>query len=201
MAVPMEQLEGYAKLAINLLREYLDVDLSEFMIPPEPEAKSGEGPVVDSVEVEISAGRFRLERLKSQTIRVIFLDTGVIVEPVKPFLRNIIRELSLPVELVNKAGAEKNTRQLGREVMGELKPSAWHGWVAGQKIQRDTLVSALTGRIREGKADQKNWRVVDFIRGLKHEVLVFQPVGKAKGNSPFNLNCWYTESGEPIKQE
>ena len=32
-AVPRQQLEGYARLAVELLREYLDVDLSENLIP------------------------------------------------------------------------------------------------------------------------------------------------------------------------
>src|SRR5687768_8807840 len=33
-AVPMHQLEGYAKLAVSLLKEYLDVDLEENLKPP-----------------------------------------------------------------------------------------------------------------------------------------------------------------------
>ncbi|MBN1453655.1 MAG: hypothetical protein JW963_21750 [Anaerolineales bacterium] len=200
-AVPLHQVEGYAKLAVDLLREYLDVDLSISLKSPEPINQDSDDPVVDSVEVEVSFGRYRIERLKSQSIRVLSLDTNTFKTPVKPFLRALVDELSLPVEFTFKSGTEKNTRILGKDVIDELKPSAWHGWIARQKIRKDTLVIKLIERIREGKADQKNWEIVDFIKSLKHETLVFQPIGKGVGNSPFNLNCWYTESGNPIRQE
>lgn len=199
-AVPLSQLRGYAELAVNLLNEYLEVDLSPELILPEIEVPTGNDPVMDSVEFEIKSGRYRAERLKSHAIRIVVLDTGQPVTPVKPFLRNIIEELSLPVDLVLKSGTDKNTQVLGKDVIDALKPSAWHGWVAGQKIPRDKLVAELTGRIREGKADQKNWDTVDYIRNLKDEALIFQPVGKGFGNSPFNLHCWYTLNGDPIKK-
>lgn len=163
-AVPMNQLEGYARLAVELLHEYLEVDLSVNLNPPEPVTKTGDDPVADSVEVEVSFGRFRIERLKSQSIRVLSLNTNTFETPVLPFLRAVIEELSLPVEFTLKTGVEKNTRTLGKDVIDELKPSAWHGWVAGQKIRKDALVIELIGRIREGKADQKNWEIVDFIK-------------------------------------
>jgi hypothetical protein len=201
MAVPMSQLEGYAILAVGLLKEYLDVDLSENLKPPSMPPvppKAAEDPIVDSVEVEISVGRYRIERRKSQSIYVFSIENNNFVEPVLPFLRKVIEELSLPVGLNLKTGAEKNTRTLGKDLIEELKPSAWHKLVPGQKVIKDTLVSMLTGRIREGKADPKNWETVDFVRGLSYDVLVFQPRGPAWGNSPFNMRCWYTEKGEPI---
>ncbi len=202
IAVPLEQLRAYANLAVDLLHEYLDIDLSEHLISHKLESQQADAadPVVDSVEVELSFGRFRIEKLKSQTIRALGLNSGKFETPVLPFLRAVIEELSLSIELTFKSGTEKNTRVLGKDVIDELKPSAWHGWVAGQKIPKDTLVSALTGRIREGKADEKNWATVDFVRGLKNEILVFQPVGTAFGNSPFNMNCWFTEDGDPIRK-
>jgi hypothetical protein len=200
-AVPMHQLEGYARLAVGLLKEYLDVDLSENLKPQIAPPKPVDDPVVESVEVEVSFGRYWIERRKSQSIYVFSIDTNTAVDPVKPFLRKVIDELSLPVELTLKTGAEKNTRTLGKDVIDELKPSAWHGLVPGQKVKKDTLVSMLTGRIREGKADEKNWTKVDFVRSLRHEILVFQPSGSAFGNSPFNMKCWYTENGDPIVRQ
>jgi len=200
MAVPINQLEGYARLAVNLLQEYLEVDLSENLKPPVDITKADNDPVVDSVEVEVSFGRYRIERLKSQSIRALSLNTGTFETPVLPFLRAVIDELGLPVEFTLKTGAEKNTRTLGKDVIDELKPSAWHRLVAGQKVRKDTLVSMLTGRIREGDVDEKKWTVVDFIRNLQYDVLVFQPSGRGIGNSPFNLNCWFNENGEPIKK-
>ena len=201
MAIPMKQLVGYAILAVELLLEYLEVDLSENLKPPASASEAGDDPVVDSVEVELSFGRFRIERLKSHAIRAMSLNTDVYETPVKPFLRAVIEELSLPIEFTLKSGAEKNTQALGKDVLDELKPSAWHGWVAGQKIRRDTLISVLTGRIREGAANEKKWAKVDFLRNLKDEFLVFQPTGRGYGNSPFNLNCWATTDGKPIKQD
>lgn len=200
-AVPIHQVEGYAKLAVELLREYLDIDLSEKLTPPEPVKIDENDPVVDSVEVEVPFGRYRIERLKSQSIRAFSITTNTFETPVKPFLRAVIDELSLPVEFTMKNGVEKNTRALGKDVIDELKPSAWHGWVAGQKIRRDTLISVLTGRIREGAANEKKWEKVDFLRNLKDEYLVFQPTGRGYGNSPFNLNCWETIDGKPVKRD
>jgi hypothetical protein len=42
-AVPMHQLEGYAKIAVNLLREYLDVNLSSKLKPPSSVGILGDG--------------------------------------------------------------------------------------------------------------------------------------------------------------
>jgi hypothetical protein len=201
VTVPRSQLEGYARSAVRLLHVYLEVDISEKLKPPTIAPlppKAGEDPIVDAVEVEISSGRYRIERRKSQSIYVFSVDTNAAVDPVKPFLRKVIEELSLPVGLNMKTGADKNTRTLGKDVIEELKPSAWHKLVAGQKVMKDTLVSMLTGRIREGKADPKNWETIDFVRSLSYDVLVFQPRGPAWGNSPFNMRCWFTENGEPI---
>ncbi len=199
-AVSIYQLEGYAKLAADLLSAYLDVDLSSKLTPPESIKIDENDPVVDSVEVEVSFGRYRIERLKSQSIRAFSITTNTFETPVKPFLRAVIDDLSLPVEFTFKTGKEKNTQALGKDVIDELKPSAWHGWVAGQKVRKDTLIVELTMRIREGKADPKNWEIIDFIQGLEHEAFIFQPIGKRIGNSPFNLNCWFTENGDPIKK-
>ena len=198
--IPMNQLAGYAKLAVDMLREYLEVDLSEKLIPQEPIKINEDDPVVDSVEVQVSFGRYRIERLKSQSIRAFSITTNTFETPVKPFLRAVVDELSLPVEFTLKNGVEKNTRSLGKDVINELKPSAWHGLVPGQKIRRDALVAMLTGRIRDGGANVKKWEMVDVIRNLKYDTLVFQPTGKGFGNSPFNIYCWWTESGKPIKE-
>ena len=198
VTVPVIQLGGYAKLAVRLLQVYLDVDLSDNLNPPIPLPKVSDDPIVDSVEVEVSSGRYKVERRKSETIIVYSVTNHSLVDPVKPFLRRVINELSLPIDLTLKSGTEKNTRTLGREIIDELKPSAWHGLVPGQKVHRDTIVTMLTGRIRDGAANVKKWNKVDYIRNLKHDILVFRPTGKGYGNSPFNLNCWETDDGNPI---
>lgn len=199
--VSQSQLQGYAKLAVQMLNVYLKVDLSEKLMPPEPVITNADDPVVDSVEVEVSFGRFRIERLKSQSIRAFSITTNSYETPVKPFLRAVVDELSLPIDFTLKNGVEKNTRTLGKDVIDELKPSAWHGLVPGQKIKREALVALLTGRLRDGGANPKKWEMVDIIRTLPHETLVFQPTGKGIGNSPFNIYCWWTESGKAIKKD
>lgn len=119
--ITMNQLDGYARLAVDLMREYLDVDLSANLKPPEPIKQDGSDPVVDSVELEVSFGSFRVERLKSQSIRVLSLNSNTFEAPVKPFLRAAIKELSLPVSLTSKSGEEKNTRMLGKDVIDAAK--------------------------------------------------------------------------------
>jgi hypothetical protein len=121
MAVTMQQLDGYAKLAVELLRQYLDVDLSEELTSPNVVNETGGDSAVDSAEVKVSFGRFRVDRLKSQSIRVLSLDTNTFETPVKPFLRAVIEELSLPVKMTLGSGREKNTRMIGKDVIDELK--------------------------------------------------------------------------------
>ena len=116
-----DQLRGYAELAVSLLHEYLGIDLWPELILPELEIPTDDDPVVDSTEVKVSFGRYRIERLKSQSIRVVALDTNVFEGPVKPFLRAVIEELSLPVAFTFESGKEKNTRVLGRDLINELK--------------------------------------------------------------------------------
>jgi hypothetical protein len=91
----MAQLRGYAELAVNLLREYLDVDLSANLIMPEPAVPASIEPVIDSVELEIATGRYRLERLKSHATDCM-LNTGLLVTPVKLLPAKNYRRISLP---------------------------------------------------------------------------------------------------------
>lgn len=120
-AVQRDHLEGYAELAVQMLDEYLDVDLAENLKPPLDTSKDSDDPVVRSVEVEVSFGTFRIEQLKSKSIRALSVNTNTFETPVKPFLRAVIDELSLPVEFTLKSGREKNTRVLGKDVIDELK--------------------------------------------------------------------------------
>src|SRR5688572_14449405 len=57
--IPMNQLEGYARLAVELLNAYLEVDLSTDLEAPQPITQFQNDPVVDMVEVKVSFGRFR----------------------------------------------------------------------------------------------------------------------------------------------
>jgi hypothetical protein len=120
-AVRIDQLNNYAILAVELLRELLGVDLTEDLVPPMPDTTPNSDPVADSADVKLSSGRYRIERLKSNTIVAIYLDNGKPVTIVKPLLRKIITELALPVTLTNESGIEKNTRTLGREIINAIK--------------------------------------------------------------------------------
>ena len=70
--------------------------------------------------VELSKGKYRIERYANSTIRLVNLETQK-YEAAKPFLRKIIREKKLSINLNFSSGAEKNTRDLGREVLNQLK--------------------------------------------------------------------------------
>ena len=143
-AVRIDQLSEYAILAVELLRELLGVDLSEDLIPLEPEPRPGDDPVADSVEVEISSGRYRIERLKSNSIRATHIESGKFANPVKPILRDIIQEHGLPVDPSFSSGREKNTRTLGRDVIKAIKQSAWSSSAHGQmEGPQDPMVRAL----------------------------------------------------------
>ncbi|MBV6452084.1 MAG: hypothetical protein MHPDNHAH_02835 [Anaerolineales bacterium] len=121
--IPMNQLEGYMRLAVELLHTYLDVDLSTDLETPQAEDEIQDAGVADSAEVKVSFGRFRIERLTNNAVRALSLDNNAYETPVKPFLRAVVDELSLPVSFANKSGVEKTTRALGRGVIKALKPA------------------------------------------------------------------------------
>jgi hypothetical protein len=197
-AVRSDHLVGYAKLAVKLLNLLFRISLSDHLEPPEPIIIKDGDSILESREVVISQGRFRIERYSSKAIKVINVQTGL-KEVAKPFLRDIIDELKLDVNQYNSKGNERNTQQLGKEVLNALKISAWHGWIEGQELHREKIVARLTRRIRDGHAEENKWEVIDYMNKLKHDRLVFSPYGKGFANSPFNYKCWRTVKGEPIK--
>ena len=70
--------------------------------------------------LEISKSKYRIERYENSTIRLVNLETQK-YESAKPLLRKIIREKKLGINLHFSSGAEKNTRDLGREVLKSVK--------------------------------------------------------------------------------
>ncbi len=123
-SVRTSDLERYAKLAVGLLHEYLEVDLLENLNAPVPQIgvdHEDDLTIIDTVEVKLSFGRYRIDRLKSHAIRALCLDTNIFETPVKPFLRAVVAELTLPVEFASKSGTEKNTQILGKDVINTLK--------------------------------------------------------------------------------
>ncbi len=78
------------------------------------------GKVIETVEVEISIGIYRLERYDSTTICAFNLDSEQ-YEMVKPILRLVNDEKNLGVDILNSRGNKKNTRTLGRDIIREIK--------------------------------------------------------------------------------
>ncbi|WP_136081740.1 PDDEXK family nuclease [Pontiella desulfatans] len=78
------------------------------------------GDVIESVNVLISIGTYRLERYDSHSISVYNCDAER-CEMAKPVLRMINDEKRLRVSLTNSSGRSKNTRSLGKEIIAELK--------------------------------------------------------------------------------
>ena len=69
--------------------------------------------------LKFSKGKYRIERYENSTIRLVNLETQK-YESAKPLLRKIIKEKKLGINLNFSSGAEKNTRDLGREVLKQL---------------------------------------------------------------------------------
>lgn len=77
------------------------------------------GDIIESAFVQLSDGKYRIDRHESTTVRVFNLDTQE-YEVTKPLLRKINTERKLGIDLKSSTGREKNTRQLGRHVIKEL---------------------------------------------------------------------------------
>jgi len=89
--------------------------------PKGPISKPAEGwGIAEVAFLEISKSEYRIERYKNSTIRLVNLETQK-YESAKPLLRKIIKEKKLGINLNFSSGAEKNTCDLGREVLKQLK--------------------------------------------------------------------------------
>ena len=77
------------------------------------------GDIVESALVQLSDGKYRIDRHESTTVRVFNLDTQE-YEVTKPILRRINREKKLGIDMNLSTGREKNTRNLGRQIIKEL---------------------------------------------------------------------------------
>ncbi|MCE5221798.1 MAG: PD-(D/E)XK nuclease family protein [Clostridium sp.] len=74
----------------------------------------------ESIEINIKNKNYIIEMYESGTIRVFNLEKQE-YEIAKPLLRKIIEEKKLSVNLNSSTGNHKNTRQLGKDVISELK--------------------------------------------------------------------------------
>lgn len=132
---------GMDNTVVGLIRDILKKE-SEAQIPPMTEylrhtlkafvlhlLESSKGPITSPKEgygiaevafLEFSKGKYRIERYENSTIRLVNLETQK-YESAKPILRKIIREKKLRINLNLSSGVEKNTRDLGREVLKQLK--------------------------------------------------------------------------------
>jgi hypothetical protein len=77
------------------------------------------GDIVESALVQLSDGKYRIDRHESKSVRVFNLDTQE-YEVTKPILRKINEEMKLGIELYLTTGRKKNTRNLGKLVIREL---------------------------------------------------------------------------------
>lgn len=77
------------------------------------------GDITETVFVELSNCKYRIERYDSHTIRIFNLETQE-YEVTKPLLRKINSEMNLAIDLKLTTGRDKTTRNLGRQVIREL---------------------------------------------------------------------------------
>jgi len=83
-----------------------------------PKPPEGWG-IAEVAFLEISKSKYRIERYENSTIRLVNLEMQK-YESAKPLQKKIIREKNLGINLYFSSGAEKNTRDLGREVLKQL---------------------------------------------------------------------------------
>ncbi|RZB30703.1 MAG: hypothetical protein SRB1_02983 [Desulfobacteraceae bacterium Eth-SRB1] len=119
-------LKKESEAEIPPMMEYLRHTLKAFVLHLLESSKGLITPTAEGYEIaevaflEFSKGKYRIERYENSTIRLVNLETQK-YESAKPLLRKIIREKKLGVNLHFSSGAEKNTRDLGREVLKRLK--------------------------------------------------------------------------------
>jgi len=106
--IPIPEAKDYIQKKENKVRETKRINSFQ-----------GTGNLIESVIVELSSGSYRIERYDSLTVLVIECDSNQTVIA-RPFLRKIVEELGLQVNLLLNSGNEKNTRNLGKDVISEL---------------------------------------------------------------------------------
>ena len=120
-----EILKKESEAEIPPMMEYLKHTLKAFVLhllggTSDPAAVPAEGyGIAEILFFEVLGGKYRIERYENSTIRVVNLETQK-YESAKPTLRKVIKEKRLGIDLYYSSGAEKNTRNLGREVMNQL---------------------------------------------------------------------------------
>lgn len=112
---------------INPINEYIRHTLKAFVryiiqTTNEDTSKrlNNQDDIEESVEISIKNKNYIIEMYESGTIRVFNFEKQQ-YDIVKPLLRNIIEEKKLNIKLNSLTGNYKNTRQLGKEVISELK--------------------------------------------------------------------------------
>lgn len=126
-------LKDESNAEINPINEYIRHTLKAFVrhiIETTTESMPGklgnkdniEENIKESVKINIKNKSYIIEMYESSTIRVFNLEKQE-YEVAKPLLRKIIEEKKLNVNLKSSTGKYKNTRQLGKDVISELKKS------------------------------------------------------------------------------
>jgi hypothetical protein len=76
----------------------------------------------------------------------------------------------------------------------------WHHFHEGETVLRDDVIAVCEQRIRNGGVnvvEQKRY-LLDCIRIVAPDHIIFPPRGSGWGPSPFNSNNWKTLDDEPI---
>jgi hypothetical protein len=87
---------------------------------PEKDGEFEVGGLKDSVTVNISQGKYRLELYESSSVLAFNLSSGIYEESTRPILVLINDELKLEIPLIS-GGTPRNTRSLGKMIIDQLK--------------------------------------------------------------------------------
>jgi hypothetical protein len=127
-AILRKLLKSESEAEISPINEYVRHTLKAFVIhiaenittsPAIRRCTMGPGDISEIVFVEILNCKYRIERYESSTVRIFSLDTEE-YEVTKPLLRKINEEKELGIDLKLSTGRDKNTRNLGRQIIIEL---------------------------------------------------------------------------------
>lgn len=147
---------------------------------------SDKGKIFDKVNVTIDETVYTIERLTSGTILVRDEISKEKLHKVKPFLRNLIDELKLDVNPLNSNGNEKNTRQLGKEIMAILQGQTSIVGTGKRKPNTDLPKLVEAGVLDDGQ--------ILYLYNYKHEKLKDEYKATISGKGLIYENKWFSMS-------
>ena len=111
-------ISDYLRHTLKAFARHIIVEQTQFTNPRKVMAETGE--IDEVVFVDLSDGRYRIERYKSSMIRLFNMDVDEYVVA-RPILKRIIEEKGLRISFRTENDREKTTREFGRDIIRAMK--------------------------------------------------------------------------------